>query len=158
MELYALSQAPGAKKRRKRVGCGPSSGHGKTSGRGHKGAKARSGTRRKRNFEGGQMPLIRRLPKRGFNHQKRYPLSVLNVDVLARYFKPGETVTVEVLRQKHLIKTVAGGVKILGRGDLPHPLTVCVQAVSPSAKEKIEKAGGTVTIVPIANADAETQE
>lgn len=149
MELHTLTYSPGARKPKKRVGRGPSSGHGKTSCRGHKGAQARSGYRKKPGFEGGQMPLHRRLPKRGFHHVKRYPMAIVNVEILEKYFESGEHITPEILIQRGFAKKRRGGVKILGKGELTKSFHVVAQAVSPSAKQKIEQAGGTVTLQPI---------
>jgi large subunit ribosomal protein L15 len=129
----------------KRLGCGESSGHGKTSGKGHKGQKARSGGSIRLGFEGGQMPLIRRLPKRGFNNaafHKNY--AIVNLSALAE-FKSGSVVDEAALRAAKLIRGNFHGIKILGDGELKHGLTVQVHKVSAAAREKIEKAGGTVS-------------
>lgn len=160
MDLSTLRNAPGARKDRKRVGRGPSSGLGKTSGRGHKGQKARSGYSRRAGFEGGQMPLHRRIPKRGFNHRKRYPYVNVNVDVLNSRFEDGAVVTPEVLLAKGLIEITKGGVKLLGRGEITKKLTVKVNEVSPGARAKIEAAGGTVDVIgiPAASQSGEGQE
>lgn len=147
IDLSSLTSTPGARRRRKRVGRGPGSGHGKTSGRGHKGQKARSGYSHKFGFEGGQMPLSRRLPKRGFNHQKRYPMAVVNVDVLEKVFDAGAEVTAESCVEKGLCPKLKGGVKILGRGEITKGLTLKVNAISPGAQSKIESAGGTVEVL-----------
>lgn len=152
MELDKLTYAPGARKNRKRVGRGPASGNGKTAGRGHKGQKSRSGYHRKSGFEGGQMPLNRRLPKRGFYHEKRMPLAVVNVGVLSRYFDDGAEVTQEALLQAGLIKNMRGGVKVLGTGDVDKKLTVKANAITESARQKIEAAGGAVEIVAVSKA------
>jgi large subunit ribosomal protein L15 len=146
MRLHNLRPRPGARHRVKRLGCGESSGHGKTSGKGHKGQKARSGGSIRLGFEGGQMPLIRRLPKRGFNNaafHKRY--AIVNLDDLGR-FKVGSTVNEQALRQSKLVRGNFDGIKILGDGELKHGLKVEADKVSASAREKIEKAGGTVTL------------
>jgi large subunit ribosomal protein L15 len=146
MRLHNLRPRPGARHRVKRLGCGESSGHGKTSGKGHKGQKARSGGSIRLGFEGGQMPLIRRLPKRGFNNaafHKRY--AILNLDDLGR-FKAGATVNEQSLRESKLVRGKFHGIKILGDGELKHGLTFEVDKVSGTAREKIEKAGGTVTL------------
>jgi len=130
----------------KRLGCGESSGHGKTSGKGHKGQKARSGGSIRLGFEGGQMPLIRRLPKRGFNNaafHKRYAIVDLN-DLNA--FKAGTAVNEQLLRDSKLVRGDFVGIKILGDGELKHGLKVEVDKVSAAAREKIEKAGGTITL------------
>jgi large subunit ribosomal protein L15 len=130
----------------KRLGCGESSGHGKTSGKGHKGQKARSGGSIRLGFEGGQMPLIRRLPKRGFNNaafHKRY--AIVDLDDL-NAFKAGTAVNEQLLRDSKLVRGSFVGIKILGDGELKHGLKVEVDKVSAAAREKIEKAGGTITL------------
>ncbi|CAN5441628.1 hypothetical protein BH20VER3_BH20VER3_10460 [soil metagenome] len=146
IRLHNLKPRPGAKHRTKRLGIGESSGHGKTSGKGHKGQKARSGGSIRLGFEGGQMPLIRRLPKRGFNNaafKKTYAL--INLDDL-NDFKAGTVVNEEMLRESKYIRGKVAGLKILGRGELKHELTIEADRVSESAREKIEKAGGTITL------------
>jgi large subunit ribosomal protein L15 len=145
IRLHNLKPRPGSRHRVKRLGIGESSGHGKTSGKGHKGQKARSGGSIRLGFEGGQMPLIRRLPKRGFNNaafKKTYAL--INLDDLNQ-FKAGTMVNEEMLRESKQIRGKVAGLKILGRGELKHRLTIEADRFSESAKEKIEKAGGTVT-------------
>jgi large subunit ribosomal protein L15 len=144
----------------KRLGCGESSGHGKTSGKGHKGQKARSGGSIRLGFEGGQMPLIRRLPKRGFNNaafHKTY--AIINLSDLNE-FKAGTLVNEELLRESKLVRGDVAGIKILGDGELKHALKIEADKVSESAKAKIEKAGGTITVrdrtPPQAVAAAET--
>ena len=145
MKLHELQPNPGAKHRRKRLGCGESSGQGKTSGRGHKGQKSRSGGGVRPGFEGGQMPLHRRLPKKGFsNVQFRSTIAIVNVSQLNLKFEDGETVTEDTLRKTGLVNGRCDGVKVLGNGDLERKLTVSVDAVSASAKAKIEAAGGSV--------------
>jgi large subunit ribosomal protein L15 len=145
MNLHELKPNPGAKHRRKRLGCGESSGLGKTSGRGHKGQKSRSGGGVRPGFEGGQMPLHRRLPKKGFSNVAFRPkVAVVNVAQLNERFEDGETVNEEALRAKGLVSGRCDAVKVLGNGDLERKLTVAVDAVSASAKEKIEKAGGSL--------------
>jgi large subunit ribosomal protein L15 len=146
MRLHNLRPRPGARHRTKRLGCGESSGHGKTSGKGTKGQKARSGGSIRLGFEGGQMPLIRRLPKRGFNNaafHKQY--AIVNLADL-EHFKAGTTVNEQLLRESKLIRGDFEGVKILGNGELKHGLTIEADKVSAGAREKIEKAGGTVTL------------
>src|SRR5689334_19300358 len=146
IRLHNLKPRPGSRHRVKRLGIGESSGHGKTSGKGHKGQKARSGGSIRLGFEGGQMPLIRRLPKRGFNNaafKKTYAL--INLDDLNQ-FEAGTVVNEEMLRQGKHIRGKVAGLKILGRGELKHGLTIEADRFSGSAKEKIEKAGGTVTL------------
>ena len=150
MELHTLSSVPGARKRRRRrVGRGPGSGNGKTAGKGHKGQQARTGYSRHPGFEGGQMPLHRRLPKRGFHHESRRPQAVVNLDTLDRCFEDGALVTAETIATAGLAESLRGGVKILGRGEVTKKLTLEVQAVSASARQKIEAAGGTVSIAPV---------
>ncbi len=144
MNLDTLKPRPGAKHRRKRLGAGESSGHGKTAGKGHKGQKARSGGSIRPGFEGGQMPLIRRLPKRGFsNAQFTTRFAIVNVSQL-NDFEDGATVDEAILREKKLVRGRIDGVKILGKGELSRKLTIKADKVSASAKEKIERAGGTV--------------
>lgn len=147
MRLHTLSPNPGAKKRRKRLGQGESSGKGKTSGKGHKGQKARSGGSVRLGFEGGQMPLIRRLPKRGFSNAAfKTVFGVVNLDDLEKRFETGASVNEEVLRESGLIRGRIDGVKLLGRGELSKKLSIEVDSVTASAREKVEKAGGTVAI------------
>jgi large subunit ribosomal protein L15 len=146
MRLHNLRPRPGSRHRVKRLGCGESSGHGKTSGKGSKGQKARSGGSIRLGFEGGQMPLIRRLPKRGFNNaafHKSY--AVVNVSDL-NGFKAGTVVNEQLLRESNLVRGHFAGIKILGDGELKHDLKVQVDKISTTAREKIEKAGGTVTL------------
>ncbi len=151
MNLSTIAPRPGAKHRNKRLGCGESSGHGKTCGRGHKGQKARAGTNVRHGFEGGQMPIYRRLPKKGFNHVDfalRY--AVINLTTLEERFASGATVDEVVLREHGLVQGQRwAGVKILGSGDLTKPLTVHAEKVSASARAKIEKAGGKVIDVTV---------
>lgn len=145
MNLHELKPNPGAKHRRKRLGCGESSGLGKTSGKGHKGQKSRSGGGVRPGFEGGQMPLHRRLPKKGFSNVAFRPkVAVVNVSQLNDRFEDGATVNEESLRAANLVSGRCDFVKVLGHGDLERKLTVAVHALSASAKEKIEKAGGSV--------------
>ena len=146
MRLHNLQPRPGARHRVKRLGCGESSGHGKTSGKGHKGQKARSGGSIRLGFEGGQMPLIRRLPKRGFNNaafHKTY--AIVNLSDLSE-FKAGTAVNEQVLRDAKLIRGDFVGIKLLGEGELKHALTIEVDKISESARAKVDKAGGTITI------------
>src|SRR4029078_10482547 len=147
MRLHSLRPRPGSRHRVKRLGCGESSGHGKTSGKGHKGQKARSGGSLRLGFEGGQMTLIRRLPKRGFNNaafHRRY--AIVNLSDL-NDFKSGSVVNEESLRAANLVRGNFYGVKILGGGELKHGLTIEAEKVSASAREKIEKAGGSISEV-----------
>jgi large subunit ribosomal protein L15 len=143
MDLSHLRPPDGAVKERKRVGRGPGSGNGKTAGRGHKGAQSRSGYKRKRGFEGGQMPLHRRLPKRGFINPFRTEFAVVNLDQLAARFEAGAAVTVDALRERGLVPAGVP-VKVLGRGEIDKALTVQVHKCSSSAAQKIGAAGGTV--------------
>jgi len=146
MRLHELAPRPGAKHRRKRLGCGESSGHGKTSGRGHKGQKARAGAAIRLGFEGGQMPLFRRIPGKGFNNARfTTNYAVINVSTLEARFEAGAEITELALREAGILRGRWHGVKILGQGDLTKPFTVSVASVSASAREKIEKAGGSVT-------------
>lgn len=146
IRLHNLRPRPGSRHRVKRLGIGESSGHGKTSGKGNKGQKARSGGSIRLGFEGGQMPLIRRLPKRGFNNAAfRNPYAIVNLDELNE-FEAGSTVNEQTLRESKHIRGSYTGLKILGRGELKHGLTIEADKVSESARAKIEKAGGTVTL------------
>jgi len=142
MELNNLKPKKGARHAKKRVGRGPGSGHGKTSGRGEKGQKSRSGFSRSLGFEGGQMPLHRRLPKRGFTNIFKKDYAVVNVSDLER-FDNGATIDEAALRQAGLVKGQHDGVKVLGDGELSKKLTVSATKFSKSAKEIIEKAGGS---------------
>jgi large subunit ribosomal protein L15 len=145
MNLHNLKPNPGAKHRVKRLGCGESSGLGKTSGRGHKGQKSRSGGGVRPGFEGGQMPLHRRLPKRGFNNTRfQDKIAVVNVASLNERFEDGDTVNMETLKAARLVKGTYDGIKVLGNGDLAKKITVEGCKVSATAKEKIEKAGGSI--------------
>jgi large subunit ribosomal protein L15 len=146
IRLHNMQTRPGSKHRVKRLGFGESSGHGKTSGKGHKGQKARSGGSIRLGFEGGQMPLIRRLPKRGFNNaafHKNY--AIVNLSDLAS-FREGTVINEQLLREKKMLRGNGAGLKILGDGELKHALTIEADKVSSSAREKIEKAGGSVTL------------
>ncbi|HYC60083.1 MAG TPA: 50S ribosomal protein L15 [Thermoanaerobaculia bacterium] len=142
MELSNLKPKKGARHAKKRVGRGPGSGHGKTSSRGEKGQKSRSGYSGKRGFEGGQMPLHRRLPKRGFTNIFKKDYAVVNVSDLDR-FDNGASIDEATLRQAGLVKGSHDGVKVLGDGELSKKLTVSATKFSKSAREIIEKAGGT---------------
>jgi len=147
MSLTNLRPPKGAKHAPKRVGRGPGSGHGKTASRGTKGAKSRSGFRFKRGFEGGQMPLHRRVPKRGFHNPFRVEYAVVNLDTLADVFDAGSSVTPEVLRERGLVRRANALIKILGRGEIAKALTVKAHKFSGSAAEKIAKAGGVAETV-----------
>ncbi len=144
MRLHNLQPRPGAKKRRKRLGSGESSGKGKTSGKGHKGQKARSGGSIRLGFEGGQMPLIRRLPKRGFNNTAfKTRVAIVNLDDL-NAFSDGATVDEASLRKEGLVRGTIDEVKILARGELTKKVTITGAKFSEAAKRKIEAAGGTI--------------
>jgi large subunit ribosomal protein L15 len=146
MRLHELKPRPGSRHRVKRLGCGESSGHGKTSGKGHKGQKARSGGSLRLGFEGGQMPLIRRIPKRGFNN-KNFKISYAPVNLSD--LNSFEGVIDEVaLRQVGLVNGHWDGVKILATGDLKKKISVKVNGISTAAREKIEKLGGSVELIP----------
>jgi large subunit ribosomal protein L15 len=148
MRLHDLKPTPGSKHRRRRVGRGESSGLGKTSGKGNKGQKARSGASIRPGFEGGQMPLARRLPKKGFNNaQFKTQYAIVNLVDLEIKFADGDEVNEQTLRNLGLIKGTFDGVKVLANGEITKKLTVAVEKVSATAKEKIEKAGGTVSEV-----------
>src|SRR5438445_12860268 len=143
LRLHNLRPRPGARHRVKRLGIGESSGHGKTSGKGHKGQKARSGGSIRLGFEGGQMPLIRRLPKRGFNNaafHKQY--AIVNLDDLTE-FKTGTVVNEQLLRESKLVRGHFAGIKILGDGEVKNGLKLEIDKISARAWEEIEKAGGT---------------
>ena len=147
MKLHDLSPAAGSTKERKRIGRGPASGQGKTAGKGHKGQKARAGRGMRAGFEGGQMPLQRRIPKRGFNNIFATEMAIANVAALDKYFEDGATVTIDALIEKGIIKKTLDGVKILGNGELTKKLTVQANAFSDSAKSKIEAAGGKAEVI-----------
>jgi len=146
MNLGDLKPQRGSKKKRKRVGCGPGSGHGKTSCRGMNGQKSRSGGGIPARFEGGQMPLQRRVPKRGFTNIFRVERQIVNVRDLER-FEPGSEVNVETLLQSGMISNLKRPVKLLGEGQLSKPIKITVHACSTGAREIVEKAGGEVTII-----------
>jgi len=145
MQLHDYSPNPGAKRRVKRLGCGESSGHGKTACKGNKGQKARSGSGTRVGFEGGQMPLHRRLPKRGFNnHDYRIFNGVVNVGDLDARFEAGALINEESLRKAGLLNGHCDAVKLLADGEVEKAYTVEVDKVSAAARAKIEKAGGTI--------------
>jgi large subunit ribosomal protein L15 len=146
MKLHELKPAEGSRHARKRVGRGYGSGLGKTSGRGQKGQKARSGGGVRPGFEGGQMPLIQRLPKRGFKNPTRKEYAIVNVETLNR-FAEGTEVTPELLLAERVIRKLNDGVKILGDGKLERKLTVKAHKFSDSAKQAIEAAGGTAEVI-----------
>ena len=147
MKLNELQSAPEAKAR-KRVGRGPGSGLGKTSGRGQKGQKSRSGVSIHAWFQGGQTPIYRRVPKRGFNNARyRVEFATINLSDLNKFFEDGETVTPELLREKGIIKKQLCGIKVLGNGELAKKLTVKANRFSSSAVTKIESAGGKAEVI-----------
>jgi large subunit ribosomal protein L15 len=147
IRLHNSKPRPGARHRIKRLGCGESSGHGKTSGKGHKGQKARSGGSIRLGFEGGQMPLIRRLPKRGFNNANfKITYAPVNLDALEKLDLTG-VIDEKALRQAGLVNGRWNGVKILGDGALSKKLSLKVDAVSGPAREKVEKAGGSIELI-----------
>ena len=146
ISLNTLKPAPGANRKSKRVGRGIGSGHGKTATRGYKGQMSRSGTSVRPGFEGGQMPLYRRLPKRGFHNIFRTEYAVVNLDALAA-FEAGAEVDPAALKARGIVKNAKDGIKVLGEGELKHALTVRAHKFSKSAAEKIEKAGGVAEVI-----------
>ena len=146
MDLSNLKPPAGAKHAKKRVGRGHGSGNGKTAGRGHKGAKSRSGFKHKRGFEGGQMPLHRRVPKRGFHNLFRVEYDVVNLDTLAERFEAGTAITLDLLREHGLVGRAAS-VKVLARGDISKALTIQAHKFSGKAAEKIAAAGGKAEVL-----------
>ncbi len=147
MDLSNLKPADGAKHSKKRIGRGHGSGQGTQAGRGHKGAKSRSGFTFKRGFEGGQMPLHRRIPKRGFHNPFRIEYVVVNLDTLAERFEDGTVITPELLVESGLVSQARRPVKVLGRGDVSKKLTVRAHKFSGKAAEKIAAAGGATEII-----------
>ena len=147
MKLHELSPAPGSVKERKRIGRGAASGQGKTAGKGHKGQKARSGSNAHIGFEGGQMPLARRLPKRGFTNIFAKEYSTVNIEAL-NCFEDGTVVTAELLKEKRIISKIEkDGLKVLGRGELTKRLDVKAAKFTETAQKAIEAAGGTVEVI-----------
>ena len=146
MKLHELKPPRGSRRKRKRIGRGDGSGHGGTATKGAKGQNARSGGGIKAGFEGGQMPLSRRLPKRGFRNPFRKNIAVVNLGQLGK-FTGGATVDPEALLEQGIIKKLGDGVKILGKGSLDRPLKIKAHAVSNGAREKIESAGGSVEVI-----------
>ena len=147
MKLHELTPAPGSVKEAKRKGRGAGSGNGKTAGKGHKGQKARSGGGVRPGFEGGQMPLQRRIPKRGFNNIFAINYVAINVGVLNEKFNDGDVVDAAAIKASGIIKNTKDGIKILGEGNLTKKLTVKAAAYSESAKQKIEEAGGKAEVI-----------
>jgi large subunit ribosomal protein L15 len=155
MDLSNLKPPKGAKHSKKRVGRGQGSGNGVTAGRGEKGAKSRSGFKHKRGFEGGQMPLHRRVPKRGFHNPFRVEYAVVNLDTLGLRFEAGTVVTPDLLREHGLVPGGRQPVKVLGRGEVGKALTVRAHKFSGTAAEKIQAAGGTAEAITVAVSAAE---
>lgn len=147
MKLHELQPAAGSVKDVKRIGRGHGSGQGKTAGKGHKGQKARSGGSIRPGFEGGQMPLQRRMPKRGFNNIFAKEFATVNVSELEKRFESGAVVDADALIASGAIKNAKAGIKILGNGELSKNITVKAVKFTASAKEKIEKAGGTAEVI-----------
>ena len=147
MKLHELSPNPGSRQRRKRVGRGDSSGLGKTAGRGEKGQKSRTGSKIRPFFEGGQIPLFRRLPKRGFNQPNHIEYALVNLNILEDNFAAGDEVDAESLRAKKLLGKAEKMIKILANGELTKALTVKAEKFSAAAQAKIEAAGGKVEVV-----------
>jgi large subunit ribosomal protein L15 len=147
MDLSNLKPPKGAKHAKKRVGRGQGSGNGKTAGRGHKGAQSRSGYSFKRGFEGGQMPLHRRVPKRGFTNPTRVEYEVVNLDTLGERFDAGTVVTLELLAERRLVSGAGSRLKVLGRGEIGKALTVHAHKFSGTAAEKIAAAGGATELI-----------
>lgn len=146
MNLGSLKPPDGSRKKRKRVGRGDGSGHGGTSCKGHKGQNARSGGGVRPGFEGGQMPLSRRLPKRGFRNPFRKEIVIINLEQLNKFSK-GSVIDKEVLVRAGLVKGKADGIKVLGKGNIEYPISLKIDMISRGAREKIEAAGGSVTVV-----------
>ena len=147
MKLHELKPAPGARKASRRIGRGPGSGRGKTAGRGNKGQLSRSGYKSRRGFEGGQMPLHRRVPKRGFHNFNRVEYAVVNLDQLARTFAAGAEVDPPALLRHRLVRDPKGGIKVLGRGELSVALVVKAHKFSAAAASKIQSAGGSAVVL-----------
>ena len=147
MDLSNLHPPEGARRKRKRVGRGDGSGTGVTAGRGHKGAKSRSGYKRKRGFEGGQMPLHRRVPKRGFHNPFRVEYAIVNLDTLSERFDEGAEVTPELLRERRIVRESRAPIKVLGRGELSKKLIVKAHRFSAQAGKAIEAAGGRAEVL-----------
>lgn len=146
MKLYELSPAPNSNRKAYRKGRGAGSGNGKTSGKGHKGQNARSGGGVRPGFEGGQMPLYRRLPKRGFTNVFSTQYAIINVRDLEKRFEDNATIDTQAIINSGLVKKVLAGIKLLGNGELSKKFNVTIAAFSKSAKEKIEKAGGRIEV------------
>jgi len=148
MNLHDLYPAPGSRRKPKRLGQGIGSGTGKTAGKGHKGQKSRSGGGVRPGFEGGQMPIIRRIPKRGFNNARfAVNYQIVNIESLCRVFAPNQEVSIKELLSSRLVHSAALPVKILARGEIDRPLMIKANAFSESAKNKIEAAGGKAEVI-----------
>lgn len=156
--LHNLRAPAGSRTKKKRVGRGPGSGLGKTSGKGHKGQKSRSGRMTIAGFEGGQMPLQRRLPKFGFKNPFRVEYAPINLERLEKVFEDGATVTPEILEEKGILSKKGLRVKVLARGQLSKKLSVTAHAFSEKAKEAIENVGGSVTVIEVPAAKAGTSQ
>ncbi|QGJ71260.1 LSU ribosomal protein L15P [Planctomycetales bacterium 10988] len=149
MMLHDVNEGIHKNKKRKRIGRGPGSGQGKTAGRGHKGQRSRAGFSRQPGFQGGTMPVARRIPKRGFNNRWAKDVKAINLSLLEDRFEAGEVVSVETLREKGVVKGRFDLLKVLGEGELTKKLTVKAHRFSKSAQEKIEKAGGSVEVIEV---------
>ena len=158
MELNSLKGSSVKRQPRKRVGRGKGNNWGRTCGRGEKGQKSRSGYSRKSHFEGGQIPLIRRIPKKGFKSRAHKSFALVNIVDLEKHFEAGDTVTFEALFEKRLVSALKSGLKILGTGDLSKSLTVKAHAFSETAKNKIESAGGSIELLPMYKVAAEKSD
>jgi large subunit ribosomal protein L15 len=148
MNLHEVNRGVHKNKAKRRVGRGPGSGHGKTSTRGSKGQGSRAGYSSLRVFEGGQMPLVRRIPKRGFNNRWAETVAIVNLDVLERQFASGDDVNPETLKSREIVRGGFDQLKVLGTGELTKKLKVAAHRFSQAAREKIEKAGGEVVVLP----------
>lgn len=146
LNLHGLKNAAGARRPRKRKGRGPASGTGKTAGRGHKGFNSRSGSSTRAGFEGGQMPMTRRVPKRGFKPPHRTEYAILNLDALCR-FDPGTEVSPALVKEVGLVRNLRDGLKILGTGTIDRPLRVRAHSFSQTARARIEEAGGSCEVI-----------
>jgi len=148
MRLHDVNRGIKANKKRRRIGRGPGSGHGKTSGRGHNGQRSRSGWGHGATFQGGAMPLVRRVPKRGFNNKFALTIATINIGDISAAYAAGEEVNPDTLREKSLVKSRYDQLKILGDGEIDKKLKISAHRFSKSAVEAIEKAGGEVVVIP----------
>ncbi len=158
MNIEEVHRGIHAHKKRRRIGRGLGSGTGKTAGKGHKGQKSRAGWSAPPTFQGGTMPLVRRIPKRGFHNKFAIPVTTVNIRDLEQAFEAGADVNPQSLRAKNLAKAARGQLKVLGSGELTKPLTVAAHRFSQTAKEKIEQAGGTVVLLPTPTPVAEKKK